>query len=413
VTDRQPDDMDDLEDRIRDSYQSAAGTVRTLQRTSPVLAAGSDRRPRRMNAFVPIAAAAAVIIVIAASVALPRLLAGSSPNPAAPRIGADGPYPRFQVVVTVKSNQDSSLQVESAATGHVVATLAPPRPGTEWGALAAVGNTGRFIVAAWPKPSSAPFTSTRLYTLTLSARGTVAGLTALPVPALPGQVTSLAASADGRMIAYTLFNTPPQGAMEVGVITGRTTRHWSTAGINRVGMGTLNIWGVSVSSDGGMVAFITQSQGADDAAWVLPAGSAPGGITARARKVYELEPRYGPGTRVAWLDSALISPDGSTLYLATSGNSASGKVVTTLTAYPTAGGASPRTVTTFGGGFYEGIGEVLTPAGGGMLLAWNNHVSTAYLINLATRTRTTVQLRGVPRIRFTFPPQLTDVNLAW
>lgn len=48
-----------------------------------------------------------------------------------------------------------------------------------------------------------------------------------------------------------------------------------------------------------------------------------------------------------------------------------------------------------------------------MLLAWNNYVSTAYLINPATGKRTTLQLHGVPRIRFTEPPQFTDVRLAW
>ena len=111
MTDHQPNG---LEDRIRDAYQSAARTVQTLQRPSPVLAAGSVRRPRRMNVLAPIAAAAVVIVVIAASVALPRLLAGSARNPAVPQVSAPGHYPPFQVVVTVKSNLDSSLQVESA-----------------------------------------------------------------------------------------------------------------------------------------------------------------------------------------------------------------------------------------------------------------------------------------------------------
>ena len=46
MTDYQPNG---LEDRIRDAYQSAARTVQTLQRPSPVLAAGSVRRPRRMK----------------------------------------------------------------------------------------------------------------------------------------------------------------------------------------------------------------------------------------------------------------------------------------------------------------------------------------------------------------------------
>jgi hypothetical protein len=411
VTDHQPND---LEDRIRDAYQTAGRTVQTLQRTSPVLAAGSVRRPRRMNVLTPIAAAAAVIVVIAASVALPRLLAGSARNPA-PQVSAAGHYPPFQVVVTDKSNSDSSLQVESAATGHVVTTVALPWKGAAWGAVAAVGDTGRFIVAAAPKnvPSRGFSYPTRLYTLTLSARGTVADLTPLGVPVLQGQVTSLAASTDGRTVAYTLVPFDLRSDHWVGIITGRTTRQWSIGGLTRTGAGNLSLFDVSVSSDGSMVAFITEDQVVGETAWVLPTGSAPGGITATARRVYQQEPTLGPGNRVAWLDSALISPDGSTVYLATSGNSASGKVVTALTAYRTAGGASHSTVTTFDGGLYRGLAEVLTPAGGGMLLAWNNYVSTAYLINPATRTRTTLQLHGVPRVRFTEPPQLTNVLLAW
>ena len=412
MTDHQPND---LEDRIRDAYQSAARTVQTLQRPSPMRAAGPVRRPRRMNVLAPIAVAAAVIVVIAASVALPRLLAGSAPNPAVPQISAPAHYPPFQVVVTIKDNLDSSLQVESAATGHVVSTVARPWPGAVWVAVTAVGDTSRFIVAASPKnlPSRGFSYPTRLYALTLSARGTVAGLTPLGVPVMQGQVTSLAASADGRTVAYTLVPLDSRSDHSVGIITGRTTRQWSIGGLTRTGTGNLSLFDVSVSSDGSMVAFITQDQGVGDEAWVLPTGSAPGSITARARKVYQQEPTLGPGNRVAWLDSALISPDGSTLYLATSGNSASGKVVTRLTAYRTAGGASPSTVTTFAGGFYRGLGEVLTPAGGGILLARNPYVSTAYLINPVTRTRTTLQLHGVPSLRSTAHPHPINVILAW
>jgi hypothetical protein len=406
VTDYQPNG---LEDRIRDAYQSAGRTVRTLQRPSPMLAAGSVGRPRRMKVLAPIAAAAAVIVIIAASVALPRLLTGSSPDPGG---SAFGHYPRFQVVVTYKGDAGTSLQVESAATGHVVTTVASPWHGAEWGEVAAVRDTGRFIVAAAPKFSGSPSMPTRLYTLTLSARGTVAGLTRLPVPVLQGQVTSLAASADGRTVAYTLVPLDSRADREVGIITGRTMRHWTIGGLTRTGAGNTGMFYVSVSSDGRMVAFVTQDQVQGDEVWVLPTGSAPGGITARARKVFELRPIYSPG-KVRWLNSALISPDGSTLYLATSANSASGKVVTALRAYPTASGASPSTVTTFDVGFDEVMGEKLTPAGGGLLLAWNNYVPAGYLINPATRTRTTLQLHGIPGLRLTGHSLVTNVQIAW
>ena len=410
MTDHQPDG---LEDRVRDAYQSAARTVHTLQRPSPMLTAktaGPVRRSRRINVLAPIAAAAGVIVIIAASVVLPRLLVGSSPDSGG---RGSGHYPRFQVVVTYKSNAGASLQVESAATGHVVTTVTPPWHGAVWGAVATAGDTGRFIVSAAPKFTGSLSMPTRLYSLTLSARGTVARLTPLPVPVLQGQVTSLAASADGRTVAYTLVPVDSRVVHEVGIITGRTTRHWTIGGLTRTGAGNLSLFDISVSGDGRMVAFVTQDQVVGETVWVLPTGAAPGTITARARKVLEFRSIYSPG-EVRWLHSALISPDGRTLYLATSANSASGKVVTTLTAYPTAGGASPRPVTTFDVSFNEVMGEKLTPAGGGLLLAWNNYAPTAgYLINPATRTRTTVPLHGIPRLRFTTPPKLTDVELAW
>jgi hypothetical protein len=317
-------------------------------------------------------------------------------------------------VVTYKSSGGTSLQVESAATGHVVTTVALPWHGAEWGAVAAFGDTGRFVVAAAPKFNGSLSMPTRLYSLSLSAHGTVAGLTRLPVPVLQGQVTSLAASADGRTVAYTLVPLDSRADHQVGIITGRSTRHWTIGGLTRTGAGNLGMFGVSVSSDGGMVAFVTQDQVVGEEVWVLPTGSAPGGITARATKVLDFRPIYTPG-KVRWLHSALISPDGRTLYLATSANSASGKVVTTLTAYPTAGGAPPRTVTTFGVGFNEVSGQKLTPARGALLLAWNNYApTTGYLINPATRTRTTVPLHGIPRLRFTTTtPKLVNVELAW
>jgi hypothetical protein len=40
-----------------------------------------------------------------------------------------------------------------------------------------------------------------------------------------------------------------------------------------------------------------------------------------------------------------------------------------------------------------------------MLLSWGPDSSTAYLINLATRTRTTLRLRGLPRVQY--------LTLAW
>ena len=72
----------DLENRVRDAYQAAGRTVQpqTLRRTTPGIAAGPSRRSRRLNALIPVAAAVAVLAVIGASVALPRLLTGAAGN---------------------------------------------------------------------------------------------------------------------------------------------------------------------------------------------------------------------------------------------------------------------------------------------------------------------------------------------
>jgi hypothetical protein len=395
VTDHLPDD---LEERVRDAYQSAARTVQTLQRPSAMLATGSGPRPRRMNAFVPVAAAVAVIVVIGASLALPRLLTGASQNPAAPGISAPAPghYPPFRVVVTTNdNNRKSELLVESAATGRAVSTLAPPWQGAMWIDVAATGDAMRFIVAA--EPLSSPYAPTRLYSLTLSARGAVTGLTPLAVPTLPGELTSLAASADGSTVAYTTLRLRG-GVYEAGVITGGKTRHWSVpAGV------IAGIWHVSVSSDGAMLAFITQGigrNGVDNTAWVLPTGSAPGSLTARARKIYDHSYMGGAGHAATILDSALISPDGGTLYLSTTASSAGGRTVTAVTSYSTAHGASLGVISTWEGGYPEQLSPV-----GGMLLSWDPDSSTAYLINPATRTRTTLRLRGLPRVQY--------LTLAW
>jgi RNA polymerase sigma factor (sigma-70 family) len=122
----------DLEDRVRDAYQAAGRTVQlqTLRQTTLRVTDGSARRPRRLNALIPVAAAAAVFAVIGASVALPRLLTGSASPAGKPGISASvlAHDPPFQVIVTHAATGTGLLvrtpagQVDSArpTTGHHV-----------------------------------------------------------------------------------------------------------------------------------------------------------------------------------------------------------------------------------------------------------------------------------------------------
>jgi hypothetical protein len=138
----------DLEDRVRDAYQAAGRTIQpqTLRRTTPRVAAGSARRPRRLNALIPVAAAVAVLAVIGASVALPRLLTGPAAKPGI-SASALAHEPPFQVILT-RASTGTSLLVRTPA-GHVDSTLAPPQ-GTTWGDVTATANPRKFIVAASP-----------------------------------------------------------------------------------------------------------------------------------------------------------------------------------------------------------------------------------------------------------------------
>jgi hypothetical protein len=404
VTDHMPGD---LEDRIRDAYQSAARTLQpqTLRRTSSLLTAGSVPPRRRMNAFAPIAAAIAVIVAIGLSVALPRMLTSdsSAANPATRGTSAAAPghHPPFQVVTENDSNGGSTLTVDLAATGQVMSRLAPP-PWHDaiWTGVAATADPTRFIVAA--APTTEWFAPTRLYMLILSARGTVIRLAPLNVPSLPGAVTSMAASADGTTVAYSMQAIG--GALEVGVITGGRTRRWSVSEPAIQG-----IRDVSVSSDGDMIAFISggvTEDGSDVTAWVLPTGSPSGEVTARARKVYD-HTYVGAKTRNT-VYSAVISPDARTLYLERATTTSPSQTVIMITAYSTTGRASPRTISTWDSSFPA----MLTPVGGTPLIlasapSWFNPKGnvTAYLINPATRTRTTLRLRGIPGGQY--------LQLAW
>jgi len=388
----------DLETRVRDAYQAAGRTVQpqTLRRTTPGIAARPSRRSRRLNALIPVAAAVAVLAVIGTSVALPRLLTGAAPKPGN-SASAFAHNPPFQVIVTSTLTRGTSLLVRTPA-GHVDGTLAPPR-GTTWGRVAATANPRKFIVATSPR-TRANWNPTRLYTLTLSARGTVTHLTPLPAGSLPVQVGWVAADADGGVIAFS--GQRSGGAFVVGAVIGNQVKQWSVAEKEAT------IGSVSVTSAGDKIAFITQYNGPGShfAAMVLATGSAPGSLLTRAKTAgsYDIK-------KDLYMFSVAISPDGSRVYVVTRpiDDLGGGKLPTTLTAYRASRQGAPVTIATWTGGE-----PALLPIGN-RLFAWTydiprsasapSAVSTAYLINPATRTKMAVRLPGLPSGHY--------ASLAW
>lgn len=392
----------DLEDRVRDAYQAAGRTVQpqTLRRTTPRVAAGSARRPRRLNALIPVAAAVAVLAVIGASVALPRLLTRSAGAAGKPGISASvlAHDPPFQVIVTRTGIGTSTSLLVRTPAGHVDSTLAPPR-GTTWGEVTATANPRTFIVATSPI-TRALWNPSRLYTLTLSARGAVTHLTPLPAGSLPVQLGWLAADADGGVIAFS--GQRSSGAFVVGVVIGNQVKQWSVSEREAA------IGSVSVTSAGNKIAFIAQyfGPGSPFAAMVLATGSAPGSLLTRAKTVGS----YDYSRKDLYMFSVAISPDGNWVYVVTRPILPLGaKLPTTLTAYSASRRGAPVTIATWTGG------EPSLLAVGGMLFAWMyampssasapSRASTAYLINPATRTKMAVRLPGLPSGQYSW--------LAW
>ena len=389
----------DLEDRVRDAYQAAGRTVQpqTLRWTSPRVAAGSARRPRRLNALIPVAAAVAVLAVIGASAAVPRLLTGSAGKPgiSASALAHDPP---FQVILTRAGTGTSTSLLVRTAAGHVDSTLTPPQ-GTTWGDVTATANPRKFIVATSPS-TRANWNPFRLYTLTLSARGAVTHLTPLAAGSVPVQLGWLAADADGGVIAFS--GERSSGAFVVGVVIGNQVKQWSVSDREAF------TGSVSVTSAGNKIAFITQYNGPGShfAAMVLATGSAPGSLLTRAKTVGS----YDYPRKDLYMLAAVISPDGNWVYVVTRPILPLGaKLPTTLTAYSASRQGSPVTIATWTGGE-----PTLLPVGG-MLFAWMYDIpssasapspaSTAYLINPATRTKTAVRLPGLPSGQYS--------SLAW
>jgi hypothetical protein len=182
-----------IEDLLRDAYQDAAQTVRP-ERIQPLVPLPPLRAGRKFGAFVPLAAAAAVVVAIAGAVAVPRLLYSTRTSPAP----ATTSHPPFIVTLPYYGTATAKLVVQAAGTQHVEAFVSPPR-GTQWEAVAATGSSTTFVAAA-----TSDYCTTRLYTLTLSADGKRTTLSPMgwKISGHLVTATSLAASADSRTIGY-------------------------------------------------------------------------------------------------------------------------------------------------------------------------------------------------------------------
>jgi hypothetical protein len=245
--------MNTVEERLRAATQAAAGTVAPGSAPPLHLPSQPGRRPgTRPQAprggwprwVAPLAAAASVIAVVAASLVI---TSGSQHREPPARAGhgritplASVP-PYFVSIAGRKPGigiQKQRAVVRGTATGNVLAAISPPRPYQTFTAVTAAADDRTFVLAAgkWSvkrMPGGGKVIQAgpaKFFRLRLGPGGRAAGLTALPVAALPGQLAGIALSPDGSKLAVA-FNRRAgdrvvDPAIRVITLAGGSARTW-------------------------------------------------------------------------------------------------------------------------------------------------------------------------------------------
>jgi hypothetical protein len=207
----------------------------------------------KLRGLVPVA----VVVVVAAAC-----------SGGAVRDASVVPAPPFAVVLL-----GGGLVVESAQTRHFESVVPTP-PGMSWDSVSSAGSGTTFVAVASPIGSAC---GARFYIFTLSASGRPAGPRPMEVPAISGEFetgTSLAASQNGRMIAYAMLACTTRTINSIVVIDGAIRRQWSLPP-------DANPTSMALSANGRELGFVDSSAQEDGtpavshtgAAWVLPTGA--------------------------------------------------------------------------------------------------------------------------------------------
>jgi hypothetical protein len=426
--------MNELENRLRAAFRGDAETVRPEsirhlgdrpeRRSRPMLRFGQAEVKPHRKVLIPLAAAASVaMIAIAATVVVPGLssshrsggptahrgqAAHGGPATGGPTVHGSlaaaysggrvptGPPPRFFLGI-VQINRPGTdyatvLNIYSSATGRVVNQIGAG-PGRYYQAVAALGGDQEFVAAATPGsfPRTARGCDTWLTYFRLNAKGQVNDVT-VPGTRVPGFIgnTSLAASANGKVISYATSN--------CGTETGQLTVAPS-AGTGRTSTSTWT-WtfpntphSLSLSADGSLAAFEANSDyiiPTGDGGYVLRTNSAPGPLTQHWRKL--LSARAG-------VDSVALSPTGAVTFAAVSSVRPSH---VTVSAYNTSTGQPIRTIRVFTK-IQVAPTEISADKAGHFAIVYMTTLRGVQLLNL-----TTGQVRTLPVSRSDFP-----VDIAW
>ena len=376
--------MNTVEDRLRAALRETAGEV--TPRSVPPLhldrprgrrgLAGPAARRRWVAWLTPLAAAASVTAVVAASLAISTALHGGHQEASRP----SGPFtdvpPYYLVLTGKKPNLSPSIaqrqfaQVRATATGAVLASVTPPKPYGTFSAAAA-GDGRTFVLAAnkWKvvRANGGTFTeatATKFFLLRLGAGGRPGQLTPLPVPAMPrgAEISGFALTPGGTKLAVALrggVNGGPGPEIQVFSLPSGAERVWTWPGggpiTNNAGWeGEVLSW----TADGRTLAF-QQWVGNSIDVRLLDATTSGGSLQADSRLAVQWKDDaesfhfvHGKASNIIEGASAIITGDGTKIVAATASetkhplnselaftefSAATGKVVTVLGRWPIPG----------------------------------------------------------------------------
>ena len=301
---------------------------------------------------------------------------------------------------------EGTVEIRKSSSGRFVALLgAGPQPGLlrggEVSAVTAVG--ARSLLIAVQRACSAQFARVQV-----TSQGDI-GSVSPAGSALTGLVTSVAASANGQIVAYTLITPCAKGGHGyIGVLnlSDGQRRQWPQVSIEGVSLGRLGLQGpLSLSANGRLIGFAATANSSPfgdmtgEQVRILPTDSAPGSVASRSRVV--LRPKA--------LEAVALSPSGRSYYLCTA-QAASARSATALIAAYAVGADKPYSVLATVTGPTNDLsgagcrGMALDPSGGTLLVPYTDlarQVNTARgntlvriaVINTATRARSDIAIQ--------------------
>jgi hypothetical protein len=202
--------MTDIEDLVQSTTRALAGTVSGIRPLPPLPQEPSPDEVSRKRGWharrargwlIPLAAAASVLLIVAASMLAAHLTSRAGrPGPAAAT--ASAPRPEFYMTAMYPSKGPNVLQIQVRRTagGAVTASTTIPAANMGWGnTITAAASDRAFFIGHYPCRSTEVAVTT-FYRITITDSGRISGISA--VGHVQGMLQYLAVSPDGSQMAY-------------------------------------------------------------------------------------------------------------------------------------------------------------------------------------------------------------------